>query len=83
MFNSLQISQDISKNVLNSIIENKKVNEKNLIIKKHLKQIENLRLEYQNFNFDDKRQDFKYQKFWLLAKKKYGPNFFKEVKKSR
>ena len=44
MFNSLQISQDISKNVLNSIIENKKVNEKNLIIKKHLKQIENLRL---------------------------------------
>ena len=75
MFNSLQISQDISKNVLNSIIENKKVNEKNLIIKKHLKQIENLRLEYQNFNFDDKRQDFKYQKFWLLAKK-YGPNFF-------
>ena len=69
MFNSLQISQDISKNVLNSIIENKKVNEKNLIIKKHLKQIENLRLEYQNFNFDDKRQDFKYQKFWLLAKK--------------
>ena len=83
MFNSLQISQDISKNVLNSIIENKKVNEKNLIIKKHLKQIENLRLEYQNFNFDDKRQDFKYQKFWLLAKKKYGPNFFKEVKRNQ
>ena len=46
---------------------------KNLMLK-HLKQIENLRLEYQNFNFDDKRQDFKYQKFWLLAKK-YGPNF--------
>lgn len=83
MFNSLQINQDISKNVLNSIIENKKVNKKNLIIKKYLKQIENLRLEYQNFNFNERKQDFKYQKFWLLAKKKYGPNFFKEVKRNQ
>ena len=51
MYNTLNISQQLSKTILNSIIEDKDINYDNLSLKGYSKKIELLRKEYKKLNF--------------------------------
>lgn len=82
MYNTLNISQQLSKTILNSIIEDKDINYDNLSLKGYSKKIELLRKEYKKLNFK-KNNQLKYQKFWLIAKKKYGETYFKTVQRNQ
>ena len=67
----INIDSELSKNILNSIIQKEKIEFKKLKILKLKKQIESLRAEYllREKNYKRDENYYKYQIFWELVKK--------------
>lgn len=73
---SINIESEVSKSVLNSIIEDNKINYKRLKITKLKKNIEKLKYEYDKIKINIKNKDYSYRYFlfWEIVKKKYSKN---------
>ena len=69
----INIDSELSKNILNSIIQKEKIEFKKLKILKLKKQIESIRAEYllREKNYKRNENYYKYQIFWELVKKKF------------
>ena len=69
----INIDSELSKNILNSIIQKEKIEFKKLKILKLKKQIESIRAEYllREKKYKQNENYYKYQIFWELVKKKF------------
>ncbi len=72
----INIDSEISKSVLNSIINDSKINFKKLKITKLQKNIEMLKLDYNKIKSKIKNDDYSYRYFlfWEIVRKKYSKN---------
>tara|TARA_B100000029_G_C17600922_1_gene965729 strand:+ start:2172 stop:3314 length:1143 start_codon:yes stop_codon:yes gene_type:complete len=73
---NINIESEISKSVLNSIIDDNKINYKKLKIAKLKKDIEKLKYDYNKIKLKIKNIDYSYRYFlfWEIVKKKYSKN---------
>ncbi len=79
----MYLSSEISKYVLNCIIDNKKINFKRNNISQFKKEIQRLKKDYNNFLKKDFSSKYKYYVFWELIKNKYNVKQLKLAKRNQ
>ena len=79
----MYLSSETSKYILNCIVNNNKIDFKNKDVSKYKKEIQKLKIDYNNFPKTKSLSSYKYYIFWELIKKKYDIQNLKLKKRNQ